>query len=188
MARAAVVRSLWLLAAASCGDTAIHFPAEAPDASAISPACMEAVNHSDLDWIQDNIFSVSCARFTACHKGRATSAEGLNLEINKAAMNLIGVESKVCGLPQVLLRPGDPAGSFLMKVLDPDKYPLPDPVGPGTDCPDGDPEEPPETMPYNNPLLCVEKREAVERWIMSLGGSDAGVPDAGDIDAMPDAL
>jgi hypothetical protein len=184
MARAAVLGSLWLVAAAGCNDTAIRFPPAAPDASVISPACMEAVNHSDLDWIQDNIFSVSCARFTACHKGRATSAAGLSLEAGKAAMNLVGVESKVCGLPQVLVRPGDPGGSFLMKSLDADKYPLPDPVGPGTDCPMGDPEKPPQTMPYNNPPLCVEKREAVERWILSLGAADAGVPDAAEPDAL----
>jgi hypothetical protein len=165
MARAAVLRSLFLAALGACGDTAINQP---PDAIQISLSCIEAADHSDLEWIQDEIFTKSCSRFSSCHKGNATSAARLNLEEGNAFERLVGVPSRVCGGDHILVVPGDPAASYLMKVINPDKYPLPDPVGPGTSCPEGDPDEPPESMPYNNPLLCEQKRDAIERWIVSL--------------------
>ena len=61
---------------------------------------------------------------------------------------------KASGLfPQFqLVKPSDPANSYLMIVLGHVAGPIDNKSG---------------TMPYNSALLCVEKRRAVERWIMA---------------------
>lgn len=129
-----------------------------PDASA---SCIEAASHSDLEWIQDEIFTRSCSGFTSCHKGSASSAAGLNLEAGMTEANVVNMPalSEPAALDDwLLVVPGDPANSYLMVLIDHDSKggrfsgPLPE-AG---------------TMPYNNPLLCLEKRQAVERWINSL--------------------
>ena len=138
-----------------------------------SATCLEAQDHSDLPWIQENVLTPSCAAFTACHKGAALSAEGLNLEDGMSLDNLVDVESEL--FPEfVLVVPGDPQNSYLMIVLG--HFP-----GPLTDS---------GTMPFNNPLLCTQKRDAIQRWIEGLqasGNADAGPsnPDAGP--SNPDA-
>src|SRR4030095_6807079 len=45
-----------------------------------SPACLEAADHDDLDWIEREVFATGCAGFSSCHQGSAPSAGGLNLE------------------------------------------------------------------------------------------------------------
>ena len=117
-----------------------------PDAG-VSAKCMEATQHSDLAWIQSNVFSASCL-FSDCHKGAATTAQGLNLEPGMAHAELVNMPSAVAP-PRMLVVPGDPASSYLLVVLGQITGPLPE---------DG-------TMPLNSPLLCKEKRDAIERWI-----------------------
>lgn len=141
-----------------------------------SPECLEAEMHSDLAWLQEKIFTPTCSRFNACHKGAALSAGGLNLEDGNTANNLIDQPS-ILFPDQTLVIPGDPMNSYLMVILG--SYPG-----------DIDPEV--GTMPFNNPLLCQQKRDAIERWIVSLlnndpdaGVSDGGVVDAGVADAAP---
>lgn len=122
-------------------------PADAP----LSPECAEARDHSDLAWIQDNIFTPSCGSFSVCHQGVANAALGLNLEAGNTEGNLVGQPS-VGNPAETLVVPGDPANSYLMVVLG--SYDRSDLTY--------------ETMPPNNPLVCVEKRDAIERWIQSL--------------------
>jgi hypothetical protein len=136
---------------------------ESPDAGP-SPACLEAQNHSDIGWLEDNVFTPSCAAFTACHKGRALSANELNLEKGNVEMNLVNqMHSEFTS--ETLVVPGSPETSYLMVLLG-DR--------PGTLNEAG-------TMPFNNPLLCKEKRDAIARWITNLGtqSADAGVGDGG---------
>lgn len=157
--RAAVLPVIFLAALlAACGDdggdprpdAALIIDATPADA-AISPACLEAQGHSDLDWLQANVFTPSCAAFSACHQGAANAANGLNLEAGNTETNLVGMPS--VGFPgETLVIPGDPQNSYLMVVLG--SYP-------GELSAFG-------TMPPNNPLLCIQKREAIERWIMEL--------------------
>lgn len=142
----ALVSLLLLLPACPSDDTA------APDA-APDPKCLEAVDHSDLAWIQDNIFTPSCSGFNACHKGRALEAAELNLESGMSHEQLVGVESVLFPEFQRVV-PGDPENSYLMIILGHYEGPLTDKG----------------TMPYNSPLLCVEMRDAVARWI------EAGAP------------
>ena len=117
-----------------------------------TPQCLEANAHSDLDWIQKNVFTPTCSKFSACHRGAALSAGGLNLEPGNAKDNLVGEMSTVFP-DQPLVVPGDPANSYLMVMLGSYTGPLDPDVG---------------TMPFNNPLLCRQKRDAIERWIASL--------------------
>jgi hypothetical protein len=138
--------ALALALGAACAGSA----PDQPDA-ALSPSCQEARDHSDLDWIQDNVFTPSCAAFQACHQGQALSALGLSLEPGRSAESLINVPSQ--RFPdQTLVVPGDPRASYLMVVLGSYDGPL----------------SSRGTMPPANPLLCAEKRQAIERWIQSL--------------------
>lgn len=122
-----------------------------PDAS-ISPSCMEATSHSDLAWIQDNVFTPSCAAFASCHMGAAASAEGLNLESGMTEANVVDVDS--VQVPSVkLVAPGDPDNSYLINKLGRGDFPA------GAET---------TTMPLGNPLLCDEKIDAVVRWVNSL--------------------
>lgn len=151
LSRFPTLAALLLLGPAACGDDgATMVDAMPPDAN---PRCLEAVDHSDLAWIQENVFTPSCSRFTACHQGRALMANELSLEDGDAHAQLVGVasvEENADGMLRVA--PGDPENSYLMVLLG--YY--------GSDHPaigDGG------LMPYNSPLLCDEMQEAVKRWI-----------------------
>jgi len=119
------------------------------------PLCIEAETHSDLAWLQDNVFTRSCAQFSSCHMGNAPSAGGLNLEEGMLEENVVNVESDLApGMD--IVEPGSPMDSYMMVILG--EY--------GADDPRIDPSV--GTMPYNNDLLCSQKREAIGRWIASL--------------------
>ena len=122
-----------------------------PDAAPLSASCMEAMDKSDILWIQDNIFN-SCAAFSVCHQGAANSAGGLNLESGFAEAAMVNVDS-VLFPDYKLVVPGDPDNSYLMTILGAVDGPLKDGVG---------------TMPYNNPTLSEPKLEAISRWISAL--------------------
>ena len=122
---------------------------------AISPSCREAMDHSDLTWIQDRVFQPSCAGFTACHMGLAPDAGGLSLERGQSWRQLVNVDSEQFPTWKRVV-PLDPANSYLMVALGQYVGPIDPMVG---------------MMPYNSPLLCREKRDAIERWIL------AGAPD-----------
>src|SRR5688572_32620636 len=149
----------------------------------IPKSCLEAVEHSGFEWIQDNIFSKQCSAFSSCHKGNATSAGELNLEEGNTFENVVDVKSDVCeeypGCDENLdiVEPGVPEKSYMLIILG--HY--------GEDDPRIDPEV--GTMPFNNRPICQEKRDAIERWILSLDDAvdDAG-PDATPFDAGPDAM
>jgi hypothetical protein len=129
-----------------------------PDASvdALSASCLEARDHSDLEWIQENILQKSCV-FSSCHKGPATQAAGLSLEATVIAEQTINKASKA--FPDwILVKPGVPSESYLLALMD--------------HVSEGGQFEAPlsmaGTMPWNSPLLCQEKRDAVARWISGL--------------------
>lgn len=119
----------------------------APDAGPLS-ACDEAKQHSDFTWIQNNIFTPSCATAT-CHAGPNPDV-GLTLEAGKAYNNLVNKgASTVTGWTRVV--PGSLAQSYLAVSL-------------------GRAEGPPPRdgfMPIGADPLCVEKLEAIERWILA---------------------
>jgi hypothetical protein len=126
--------------------------ASPPDAAPPSPSCLEAVNHSDLAWIQENVFDTGCASFSVCHMGNASSAGGLNLEAGMAEAAMVNVDSTRITSWKLIV-PGDPDNSYLMAILGDVEGPLTDGVG---------------TMPFNNPTLCQQKLDSIRRWIGSL--------------------
>lgn len=167
--------SLALALAAGCVDTGIRIPDASVDTADAMPSasCLEAPEHSDLPWLEANVFTPSCAAFNACHKGRALSAGGLNLESGRVLDSLLDQPSLEFPTTRTMVVAGDPEASYLLVVIG---------ARPGT-LPEAG------TMPYNSALLCKPKRDAIERWILSLddqvdaGVTDAGAPDAGVQDA-----
>ncbi len=126
-----------------------------------SVSCLAATRHDDLPWIQDNVLTPSCSNFTSCHKGTASMAGDLSLETGRSHAEMVGVASKQ--FPAwTLVVPGDPMHSYLMVALGQYPGPLDPRVG---------------TMPFNSRLLCKQKRDAIERWIL------AGAPETSPVDA-----
>ena len=118
-----------------------------PDAT---PACAAATTHSDLTWIQANVFGPSCANFSACHMGNAAEAGHLNLETGMSHDQLVNHDTTLYPGPWQRVVPSDEAHSYLSVIIGDETGPITQSVG---------------TMPYNSPLLCKEKRDAIERWI-----------------------
>lgn len=119
----------------------------ASDAPVALTACEQATQHSDLAWLQEHVFTPSCA-VAGCHAG-ASPDVGLSLEVGKAHANLVNRgSSTVAGWIRVV--PGQPAQSYLMVAL-------------------GRVDGPPPRdgfMPIGGlPPLCVEMVDAVERWV-----------------------
>lgn len=137
---------LLALIAAGCSS-----PDSTPDADTAAPDCVEARDHSDLAWIQDNVFTPSCANGATCHSGEANDAQGLNLEDGVAAANLIDQAAFGC-FGETLVVPASPEDSYLMAVFG---------VYPAGSCRIF-------LMPFNEPPLCRDKHDAIERWIRSL--------------------
>ncbi len=137
---------LLALIAAGCSS-----PDDSPDAQTPSPDCVEARDHSDLAWIQNEVFTPSCTMGTSCHRGEANDAQGLNLEHGMAAANLIDQPALGC-FGETLVVPDRPEDSYLMAVFG---------VYPAGSCRIF-------LMPFKQPPLCRDKLDAIERWIRSL--------------------
>jgi hypothetical protein len=175
-----MLRVVWITLLGAACDTGLPRVNGAGDGGAVdggSAECMEATMHSDYAWIQEKIFTRSCAKFSSCHMGSRPAAS-LNLTVGKTIGETVNVDSLQA--PQYkLIAPGDPDASYLYFKMTGQK----DKFGPN------DKGMPSQSMPYNNPLLCVEKQEAVRRWIAEGALEqpiDAGVPD-GAVDAGTDA-
>jgi len=110
--------------------------------------CQEAMQHSDLTWLQEKVFTPSCAT-AMCHSG-ADPAVGLNLDAGRTFNNLVNKNaSTVTGWKRVI--PNELATSYLVVAFG--RMPGPPPR-------DG-------FMPIGADPLCIEKLEAVERWILA---------------------
>jgi len=156
---------LVLIAVGACGQDAETQP-EPPDGGATpdgsvapvdgatdprpdgAPAtvCDEARLHSDFAWLQANVLTPSCAT-AMCHSGPDPEV-GLSLAAGVAYANLVNKgASTVIGWVRV--KPGSVALSYLAVALGRVAGPPPR---------DG-------FMPLGADPLCVEKLEAIERWI-----------------------
>lgn len=145
-----------LLCFAGCGDDiggdSSITPDAGPDAAPLSPSCIEAAKHSDLAWIQTEIFTPGCASFSVCHQGNAASAGGLPLEDGESEVAMVNIDS-VRFTDWKLVVPGDADNSYLMVILGDVNGPLADGIG---------------TMPFNSTTLCQPKLDAIRRWIGDL--------------------
>jgi hypothetical protein len=128
-----------------------------------APSCIDAVNHSDLAWIEQNIFVPNCnlGGGGACHGG-ASDAGKLDLRAGMSHKDLVGVSSMI-DRTRMLVVPSDVAASYLMLMLND--------VPPDMASPPG--SRPPSNigfMPMSSGTLCCQKLDALERWI------NAGAP------------
>jgi len=113
-----------------------------------SPSCIEAADHSDLAWIQDNIFTPSCA-FSSCHSGAAAQAGHLNLQAGAAHGQLVDMPTTSAGSGWMRVVPGESDKSYLLVAIG--QVTGPSPKG--------------GTMPLSSAPLCDAKKEAIERWV-----------------------
>lgn len=125
-----------------------------------SPACQEATTYQDIGNIESKIFAGSCT-FSGCHNGGNTDAGMMDLRAGMAHAHLVDIDAQV-GPGRKLVVAGNPKASYLMLMIGA--------VAPEDAEPPG--ELPPANiglMPQNagGKLLCKEKRDAVERWIMA---------------------
>jgi|SRR5688572_12062787 len=121
-----------------------------------SPACAEALTYQDFTSIQENIFKRQCA-FMDCHDSGQPEAD---MDLTGATahgllVNHETVQDVADGWMRVV--PGMPAQSYLMVALGEIDGPIDPDVG---------------TMPQNSPLICQEKRDAIERWILAGAPND----------------
>jgi hypothetical protein len=106
--------------------------------------CQESVYHSDLAWIQAQVFDVSCT--TMCH-GATPPAAAMSLRAGEARAALVNVRSTQ--FPDwTRVVPGNPAASMLMVQIGGE----PGPALEGL-------------MPWGMPKLCDEHIGAIRRWI-----------------------
>ena len=115
-----------------------------------SAACTEAMGHSDLTWIQKNIFTPQCT-FSGCHNGENTPQGKIDLRDGKAFATLVNGDSLLMSGAKLVV-PNDPASSYLEVMLGSE---------PGTFDPSVG------FMPQSNGgmLLCCQKLDAIQRWI-----------------------
>jgi hypothetical protein len=132
-------------------------PADAPthdDAGAVggdAPSdaqltlCEEATLHSDLAWIEANVFVPRCS---GCHGGASPDA-GLRLGGGQSRDSLVNVVSTTKGTPWLRVKPGFAQESYVMVAIG---------AAPG-------PQSSLGTMPLNSAALCHEIHGAIGRWI-----------------------
>jgi hypothetical protein len=127
-------------------------------AMSTSQACMDATAHSDLTWIQANIFEKQCT-FSGCHNGAATLAGKVDLRSGMAYAHLVGFTS-VLDPTRKLVVAGDPKSSYLEVMLG-----IIQPVS--ATPPSAPPRSDVGYMPQSNGgnLLCCQKLAAIDRWI-----------------------
>ena len=147
-----------LLLAAACGsdtppersgpDAGVHEDPSTTPPDASPTICDEAKTHSDFAFIQDHVLTPSCAT-SMCHTGPEPEV-GLDLSAGKAYNNLVNKgASTVADWTRVV--PGSLADSYLVVSL-------------------GRAEGPPPRdgyMPLGTDPLCLEKLQAIERWILA---------------------
>ena len=106
--------------------------------------CEQAVYHSDLAWIQQYVFDVSCT--TKCH-GDVPPAAGMSLRPGEARAAMVNVPAHHhTGWIRVV--PGNPGASMLMVQIGGE--PGPELEG---------------FMPWDQPMLCTPLIDAIRRWI-----------------------
>lgn len=125
------------------------------DVNMASPSCVEAVDHSDLAWIESKVFTASC-NFSGCHNGPNDLGK-LDLRPGMSHTTLVEVSS-ILEPTRKLVVPNDINASYLMLMLRDIAPAIATPAGvlPSVG-----------SMPQNAGTLCCQKLEAIERWIMA---------------------
>ncbi len=127
------------------------------------PACVDAPMHSNLAWIEANVFN-KCT-FSGCHNGAMTDAGRLDLSVGKSFAAMVNIDSAVAAGPMLtgkakIVTPGVPDRSYLLVML---RQITPAEHDPPLDVP-------PKAvgyMPQNagGAITCCQKLDAVTRWV-----------------------
>ena len=126
--------------------------------STASPACVDAVNHSDLPWIEQNIFAPSCNFQGSCHDGSNSLQGKVDLRATKSYAHLVNYSS-VLDPTRKLVVPNDVEASYLMLMLRDVAPAMANPPGKAPSV---------GFMPQNTgTTLCCQKLDTLERWIMA---------------------
>ena len=125
-------------------------------------SCAAAVGHSDLTYVQANILAPKCAAFNTCHGDSATQDDLNMTTAAKSYMGLVNATSEL-DATRMLVVPGDVNGSLLTAMIG--AITPVEAVPPLSALPNGKNGDVIGTMPYNNPLMCCEKIDAVTAWI-----------------------
>lgn len=132
--------------------------------SATNQGCIDAEARSDLTYIQATILKPRCT-FRSCHDGGNQPAGALDLRTEDAARtNLVGVHSDL-DASRTLVVPGNARQSFLLVLLG--AYAPADMDPPLAEIPRDEQGRLVGTMPQGAPVLCCQKLDAVERWIIA---------------------
>lgn len=126
-------------------------PNATPDAGT-GGACEEASSHSDLAWLQANVFTPSCA-VGGCHHAAAAGAGHLSLDTGLTRTQLVNTAS-TSATSWMRVVPSDATKSYLLVAIGAQSGPRPS---------DG-------LMPLGNPPLCTAEIDAIRRWV------EAGAP------------
>ena len=162
--RFAIFSVVTVIAACGGGNNNNTTDASGNDAP-VSAACQEATTYQNLANIEDKIFKTSCI-FSGCHNGANTDAGKVDLRSGMAHDHLVNFDSIVENGRKLVVA-GDPAASYMMVMIGQ--------IDPGSASPPT--TAPPTTiglMPQNTGgmLLCQQKRDAIERWIMAGAAND----------------
>lgn len=119
-------------------------------------ACMEAPNHSDLTWIQQNVLTPKCT-FSGCHNGESTPQGMVDLRAGMAQAHLVNFTSMLEPSRKLVVA-GQPKQSYLDVMLgtiqptqaDPPAGPVRSDIG---------------LMPMSAGVLCCQELDAIDRWI-----------------------
>jgi hypothetical protein len=138
-------RVLWIVLCFSACTAAD--PGMGPDGGTGGDACEEAKTHSDLAWIQANVFTPTCA-VGGCHHASAAGAGHLSLDDGLSRGQLVNtVSTSAASWMRVV--PSDATESYLLVALGAQSGPRPV---------DG-------LMPLGGRPLCSDEVDAIQRWI-----------------------
>jgi hypothetical protein len=159
MSRVAVLASLVLVSACRIVlDDGSSTDAGSSADAFVSAACTEAKSHSDLAWIEANVFK-SCT-FSSCHHGQPGQDAGrIDLRVGQSFAFLVNFPSALDPTRKLVV-PSVPNQSYLLMMIRQ--------IPPGMmDPPASAPDPSIGFMPQNSggSAICAEKRDAVERWI-----------------------
>src|SRR5262245_29111901 len=113
------------LIATVCAACGTNPPGTDANGDASPQVCQDAKMHSDLTWIQDNIFTKQCA-FSGCHNGVATPAGMMALRAGMSHTPLVNVASMLDTTRKIVV-PGDAAKSYMLVMIGEIQPPMADP-------------------------------------------------------------
>jgi len=182
MSRAVVVASLILGSLAGCRVSLDGSGKQAPTCVVDPPpqVCMDAESHDDFTWIETNIFDKQCAQ-SDCHDGGASKQGKINLHADPgmnpmgAYANLLGADgngvASVLAPSRKLVVPSQPDESYLLVMMGEVDYKDAIPADDAPSDISASPDHAAEGTGYmpmsQATLICCQKLDAIQRWIMA---------------------